>query len=106
MSAKQKIAKKIRNARQSVLVAVEEFAHSKGLFRGERLEAVFVSPTRLRYADPFGGVDLNFFSEEADGPFTRIVFSMIPGDHFAAGSIETLNREVLEHLEAEGLSIG
>jgi len=101
MSAQQKLAKK----RRQTIQAVEAFAHSKGLFRGERLEVVFASPTRLRYADPFGGVDLNFFSEEADGPFTRIVFSMIPGDRFAAGSIEGLNREVLEHLEAEGLKL-
>jgi len=106
MSAQQKIAKKIRNARQSVLVAVEEFVHSKGLFRGERLQAVFVSPTMLRYADPFAGVHLFLISEEPNGFFTRAYFTTTPNDFYAADSIETLNREVLEHLEAKGLSIG
>jgi len=106
VSAQQKLAKKIRNARQSVLVAVEEFVHSKGLFRDEPLQAVFVSPTMLRYADPFAGVHLFLISEEQNGPFTRIYFTTTPNDFYAADSIETLNREVLEYLEAQGLPIG
>lgn len=106
MSAQQKIAKKNRNARQRTIEAVEAFVHSKGLFRGERLEAVFVSPTMRRYADPFAGVHLFLISEEPEGPFTRIYFTTTPNDFYAANSIETLNREVLEHLEAEGLTIG
>lgn len=106
MSAQQKIAKKNRNARQSAIEAVEAFAHSKNLFHGEKLEPVFVSPTKLRYADAFAGVHLFLISEEPEGPFTRIYFTTTPNDFYAADSIETLNREVLEYLEAEGLSIG
>lgn len=106
MSAQQKIAKKNRNTRQSVIEAVEAFVHSKNLFRHERLEAVFVSPTMLRYADTFAGVHLFLISEEPEGPFTRIYFTTTPNDFYAADSIETLNREVLKHLEAKGLAIG
>lgn len=106
MSAQQKLAKKNRNARQSAIEAVEAFAHSKNLFSGEKLEPVFVSSTKLRYADPFAGVDLVFISDEANGPFTRIFFTMLFGDHFAADSIDGLNSELTEHLKAQGLSIG
>lgn len=96
-NAKQKLAK----ARQETMAKVEEFAHSKGFFIKEKLEAVFVSPTMRRYADTFGGVHLFLYSEEPDGLITSGRFEVIPDDNWVSrAKLAEINEEFSKLLAA------